>query len=178
MGVKMQAGTTALHENDSAVLAAQHPAGTSTTAQRGEHRTDADPHQDCQQLGVISDSVAQGVGSASGVPCRDSWDERRRTAGGGSVLPIVGGKVVYATSACSHLAPPPLPISPSWSPVRHDSGYAKAGARPGAPARSSLYQHAVACATHHVKNAMAAHTRTWVSGAAALWSLHCECCAI
>jgi len=33
MGVKIQAGTKALHECDSAALAARNPAGTSTTAQ-------------------------------------------------------------------------------------------------------------------------------------------------
>ena len=34
-----------------------------------------------------------------------------------SVLTIVGGKVVYAAKEFSKLAPPPLPVSPDWSPV-------------------------------------------------------------
>jgi len=40
MGVKIEAGTKALHERDGAALAARDAAGTSTTAQRGENRTD------------------------------------------------------------------------------------------------------------------------------------------
>jgi predicted amidohydrolase YtcJ len=36
-----------------------------------------------------------------------------------SVLTIVGGKVVYATGNYDHLAPPPLPVSPDWSPVAY-----------------------------------------------------------
>jgi len=62
MGVKIEAGTKALHERDCAALAARDPAGTSTTAQRGENRTDEDPNQDRQQLGVISDPLAQAGG--------------------------------------------------------------------------------------------------------------------
>src|SRR6266513_1290708 len=42
-----------------------------------------------------------------------------------SVLTIVGGKVVYATEEFSKLAPPALPVSPSWSPVKEFGGYAK-----------------------------------------------------
>jgi predicted amidohydrolase YtcJ len=34
-----------------------------------------------------------------------------------SALTIVGGKVVHASGAFSNLAPPPLPVSPSWAPV-------------------------------------------------------------
>lgn len=41
-----------------------------------------------------------------------------------SVLTIVGGTVVYATDAFAALGPPPLPISPDWSPVKHYGGYA------------------------------------------------------
>src|SRR2546427_2896893 len=42
-----------------------------------------------------------------------------------SVLTIVGGKIVYATEEFSKLAPPALPVSPSWSPVKEYGGYAK-----------------------------------------------------
>jgi len=34
-----------------------------------------------------------------------------------SVLTIVGGKVVYGAEEFSSLAPPPLPVSPGWSPA-------------------------------------------------------------
>ena len=40
-----------------------------------------------------------------------------------SVLTIVGGKVVYATAEFSKLAPPELPVSPDWSPVKEYGGY-------------------------------------------------------
>src|ERR1700726_244257 len=42
-----------------------------------------------------------------------------------SVLTIVGGKVVYASEEFSKLAPPALPVSPGWSPVKEYGGYAK-----------------------------------------------------
>src|SRR2546427_12651400 len=40
-----------------------------------------------------------------------------------SGLTIVGGKVVYATEEFLKLAPPALPVSPSWSPVKEYAGY-------------------------------------------------------
>ena len=42
-----------------------------------------------------------------------------------SVLTMVGGKIVYATEEFSKLAPPALPVSPSWSPVKEYGGYAR-----------------------------------------------------
>ncbi len=43
-----------------------------------------------------------------------------------SVLTIVGGTVVHATDEFKDLAPPALPVSPSWSPVRYYGGYQSA----------------------------------------------------
>ncbi len=40
-----------------------------------------------------------------------------------SVLTVLGGKVVYAASPFADLGPPPLPVSPSWSPVGVFGGY-------------------------------------------------------
>ena len=40
-----------------------------------------------------------------------------------SVLTVVGGKPVYATAEFKDLDPPPLPISPDWSPVRSYGGH-------------------------------------------------------
>src|SRR6202451_3255289 len=40
-----------------------------------------------------------------------------------SVLTVVGGRVVYAAEEFSQLAPPALPVSPSWSPVKEYGGY-------------------------------------------------------
>ena len=35
-----------------------------------------------------------------------------------SVLTIVGGRVVFAAAEFERLGPPPLPVSPDWSPVK------------------------------------------------------------
>ena len=40
-----------------------------------------------------------------------------------SVLTIVGGKIVYANELFARLSPPPLPVSPDWSPVKKYDGY-------------------------------------------------------
>lgn len=40
-----------------------------------------------------------------------------------SVLTVLGGKVVHAASPFADLGPPPLPVSPSWSPVGVFGGY-------------------------------------------------------
>jgi predicted amidohydrolase YtcJ len=55
-----------------------------------------------------------------------------------SVLTVVGGKVVYGAGEFEPLAPPPLPVSPGWSPVAVYGGYhqvqpalAQQGAHPG-----------------------------------------------
>src|ERR1700748_884733 len=34
-----------------------------------------------------------------------------------SVLPVVGGRVFYGAGEFERLPPPPLPVSPGWSPV-------------------------------------------------------------
>jgi predicted amidohydrolase YtcJ len=40
-----------------------------------------------------------------------------------SVLTMVGGQPVYATSEFGGMAPPPLPVSPEWSPVATYGGW-------------------------------------------------------
>jgi predicted amidohydrolase YtcJ len=50
-----------------------------------------------------------------------------------SVLTIVGGKVVYASDQFLKLAPPPLPVSPDWSPVKTYGGYARSHGAGSAP---------------------------------------------
>ena len=57
-----------------------------------------------------------------------------------SVLTLVGGKVVYASEEFRPLAPPPLPVLPSWSPVAKYGGYRSSRGHPvlessGAPAK-------------------------------------------
>jgi predicted amidohydrolase YtcJ len=43
-----------------------------------------------------------------------------------SLLTIVGGKIVYGEGAFKDLAPIPLPVTPSWSPVAKFGGYTNA----------------------------------------------------
>ena len=89
-----------------------------------------------------------------------------------SVLTIVGGKVVYATAEFSKLAPPELPVSPDWSPVKEYGGYTNA-------TEPSL-RHATACqatSPHSCKPAGAGAEHRWILGDMGLWSLGCDCFA-
>src|SRR6266702_4234278 len=88
-----------------------------------------------------------------------------------SVLTIVGGKIVYATGEFSKLAPPALPVSPNWSPVKEYGGYAKE-------------QHEVAGASHsascsHIENPATVQTKSHlqVLGDLGFWGLGCDCFA-
>lgn len=89
-----------------------------------------------------------------------------------SVLTIVGGKVVYGSGEFDRLSPPPLPVSPDWSPVKHYGGYARSGASQGAaarnPARWSLDDHV---------EALKEKAQRWVLGESGLWALGCDCMA-
>jgi len=88
-----------------------------------------------------------------------------------SVLTIVGGKVVYASDEFSKLAPPPLPVSPSWSPISEYGGYAKA------PEHALGVSHSAACS--HVAPSPDSGTRSHlqVLGEFGLWGLGCDCFA-
>ncbi|GAB6850889.1 amidohydrolase [Paraburkholderia kururiensis] len=59
-----------------------------------------------------------------------------------SVLTVVNGKVVYADEEFSPLAPPALPVSPTWSPVAEFGGYSRY--RPAASATSMTAAEATA----------------------------------
>jgi len=88
-----------------------------------------------------------------------------------SVLTVVGGKIVYASDEFSKLAPPALPVSPSWSPVKEYGGYAKA-------LNQSLgASHSAACS--HVAAPSDGQTRSHlqVLGEFGLWGLGCDCFA-
>jgi len=50
---------------------------------------------------------------------------RKKSSISNRYLQIVGGKIVYAGDEFSKFAPPALPVSPSWSPVKQYGGYAK-----------------------------------------------------
>jgi predicted amidohydrolase YtcJ len=88
-----------------------------------------------------------------------------------SVLTIVGGKIVYASDEFSKLAPPALPVSPSWSPIKQYGGYAKA------PDPTLGVSHPAACS--HVEASPDGGTRSHlqVLGEFGLWGLGCDCFA-
>ena len=81
-----------------------------------------------------------------------------------SLLTVVGGKVVYAANEFSKLAPPALPVSPDWSPVKRFGGYAR------------VEEHAVA--GHHSNMCTRdPHQPQQVLGESGLWTLGCDCFA-
>jgi predicted amidohydrolase YtcJ len=91
-----------------------------------------------------------------------------------SVMTVVGGNVVYADEEFTPLAPPALPVSPSWSPVAEFGGY------------SRYKPTAVACADGCVNLCgVHAHAHGWawrrnvpVSDANGFWgALGCSCFA-
>jgi len=85
-----------------------------------------------------------------------------------SVLTMVGGKVVYASGEFSKQAPPPLPVSPDWSPIKHYGGYQR-------PQESSVGE-----ATRAARSTIepdAPHKHRWILGEAGMWSLGCDCFA-
>ena len=87
-----------------------------------------------------------------------------------SVLTIVGGKVVHANAEFSKLAPPALPVSPSWSPVKEYGGYAK-GLNHTLDASHSSCSHVEASADGRTRS----HLQ--VLGEFGLWGLGCDCFA-
>jgi predicted amidohydrolase YtcJ len=87
-----------------------------------------------------------------------------------SVLTIVGGKIGYATAEFSKLAPPALPVSPGWSPVKEYGGYANASGR------ALGVSHSASCA-HVTKNAGESSAHRSVFGESGLWQLGCDCFA-
>jgi hypothetical protein len=79
-----------------------------------------------------------------------------------SVLTIVDGKVVYGAGTFSNLAPPPLPVSPDWSPSKTYGGY-----HHSASSASSPLSHSYAHKGH-------GHPFV-VSPSGELWRLGCDC---
>jgi len=90
-----------------------------------------------------------------------------------SVLTITGGKVVYAAKEFSKLAPPPLPVSPDWSPVKHYGGYSRSTAAHAPRANADALQ-AKRALTH---DPVGARGHRWLIGESGLWSLGCDCFA-
>jgi predicted amidohydrolase YtcJ len=88
-----------------------------------------------------------------------------------SVLTIVGGKVVYASDEFSKLAPPPLPVSPSWSPIKQYGGYVKALDHTLGVSQPAACSHVEASADGGTRS----HLQ--VLGEFGLWGLGCDCFA-
>jgi hypothetical protein len=86
-----------------------------------------------------------------------------------SVLTIVGGKIVYAAGEYSKMAPPELPVSPDWSPVKQYGGYAS---RPMAGVAACE-----AMSPHDAKRSGGDTAHLSVLGELGLWSLGCDCFA-
>jgi predicted amidohydrolase YtcJ len=84
-----------------------------------------------------------------------------------SVLTIVGGKVVYAATEFARLSPPPLPVSPDWSPVETYGGYWQSNSRTAELAET---RHAMVSA-----KLRAAHNHEAGGGAWSPWWLGCGC---
>ena len=80
-----------------------------------------------------------------------------------SVLTIVGGKIVYANEPFSKLAPPALPVSPDWSPVKQYGGYCRT---PSAQAAGNL---------HSAKRVSQSRSHIWHPRH--LWDFGCDCFA-
>ena len=79
-----------------------------------------------------------------------------------SLLTIVGGRVVYGACEFGTLAPPPLPVSPDWSPVGRYGGYHHASAGAAVPHPG--------CACH-------THRQVWSPKESRLWGIGCDCFA-
>jgi predicted amidohydrolase YtcJ len=89
-----------------------------------------------------------------------------------SVLTLVGGKVVYGAAEFERLSPPPLPVSPDWSPVKYYGGYARAGA-----AQGTAVKHQAHRSLHDHVHSLGVKAHRWVLGESGLWGLGCECMA-
>jgi hypothetical protein len=94
-----------------------------------------------------------------------------------SVLTVVNGKVVYADEEFSRLAPPALPVSPSWSPVSEFGGYSRY--RPAAAAaRACADGCANLCGVHGHGHMRAWRNNVPVSDDNSFWgALGCSCFA-
>jgi predicted amidohydrolase YtcJ len=87
-----------------------------------------------------------------------------------SVLTVVGGNIVHASDEFSKLAPPPLPVSPDWSPVKKYGGYARA------VDQAFGASHPAAC-SHVAAPSDGTRSHLQVLGEFGLWDLGCDCFA-
>ena len=86
-----------------------------------------------------------------------------------SVLTVIGGKVVYGAGEFERLGPPPLPVSPDWSPVKVYGGYQR-------PQPALAHQCAQPGLLHQLLDALAEKTRGLAARQGPV-GLPCECFA-
>src|SRR5687767_5467183 len=100
-----------------------------------------------------------------------------------SVLTMVGGKVVHATSEFATHAPPPIPVLPEWSPVKYFGGYGapldvRKAARAGVPIEQHQHnadRHSHGCA--HAAHQLLAGINTARNRYTDFFGLGCDCFA-
>ncbi len=87
-----------------------------------------------------------------------------------AVLTVLGGNVVYADAEFQDLDPPPLPVSPDWSPVSKYGGYYDAKHR-----KHNTATALAAASVQNLSHAHAHHHHTTVLSDNSHWNLDCPC---
>jgi hypothetical protein len=89
-----------------------------------------------------------------------------------SMLTIVDGKIVYGAGEFASFDPPPLPVSPDWSPVKVYGGYYRAGSTP--TATGSAFSAVTQCCRGLMESILDARRPVPQQS---LWGLGCDCFA-
>jgi predicted amidohydrolase YtcJ len=96
-----------------------------------------------------------------------------------SVLTILGGKVVYGSREFARLSPPPLPVSPDWSPVRVFGGYGGIrGKQTSATMAGHIPANPKAWSRDSMEKLRAALVPGFINEAKGLWDPGCTCFAL
>jgi predicted amidohydrolase YtcJ len=98
----------------------------------------------------------------------------------GSVLTMVGGRVVHGSGDFQGMAPPLPPVSPDWSPVGYYGGYQHAAAEPATlHALDAACDCGHACAVHGHAHGQTAAAPVREEELAGFWgALGCSCWAV
>jgi hypothetical protein len=91
-----------------------------------------------------------------------------------SVLTVVGGKVVHGGGSFADLAPPPLPVTPDWSPVAEYGGY-YGGRTPAKGVNSHVPCCSHGSALHHIMHRLFGPAPR--VGEEPFWGIGCSCWA-
>ena len=93
-----------------------------------------------------------------------------------SVLTIVDGQPVYASAEFSNLSPPPLPISPDWSPVKRFGGYHNDSRISVLSPSQSRQRSSILAHSHNQRNSNVSSLSTPGSLSQFWGGLACACC--